>query len=118
MKLVSLCSASEGLYAKHLFYESAFAFENCLLKCRKKCVSRKLLTLIVIIIIIIVHFFDCRQKKVLHKLDKKTQQKRGNIIYFYKSVIIFFIMLEVLSKLKNYHAGTLNKTNFLNICFA
>ena len=118
MKLVSLCSASEELYAKHLFYESAFAFENCLLKCRKKCVSRKLLTLIVIIIIIIVHFFDCRQKKVLHKLDKKTQQKRGNIIYFYKSVIIFFNMLEVLSKLKNYHAGTLNKTNFLNICFA
>lgn len=75
------------------------------------------MTLIVIIINIVVDFFDCSLKKVLHKLDKKTQQKRENIIYFYKSVIIFFIMLKILSKLKNHHAGTLNKTYFLNIWF-
>ena len=42
------------------------------------------------------------------------------MIYLYKSVdiIIFLLHLKFYQNFKNYHAGKLNKTDLVNICFA
>ena len=41
-------------------------------------------------------------------------------MYLYKSVdiIIFLLRLKFYQNFKNYHAGKLNKTDLVNICFA
>ena len=97
------------------FHKSTFIFENCLLKSRKKCLSRKLLTLIIIIIIIIfviiviVHLLTV-DKKIFHKTRQKTlikiSQKRAKIIYLHKSVSIdFFIIFIILEKRQELSCG-------------
>ena len=62
---------------------------------------------------------------VSHNLEKKlikVSQKRGEIIYLYKSIninyFITFIYIRFYQNFKKNHLGKLNKTYLMNICFA
>ena len=69
----------------------------------------------------ILYIIQCWHKKVSHNLEKKlikVSQKRGKIIYLYKSVdIIFLLHLKFYQNFKNYHARKWNKTDLVNVCF-
>ena len=67
----------------------------------------------------ILYIIQCWHKKVSHNLEKKlikVSQKRGKIIYLYKSVdIIFLLHLKFYQNFKNYHAKNVNKTDLVNM---
>ena len=70
----------------------------------------------------ILYIIQCWHQKVSRNLEKKlikVSQKKGKIIYLYKSVDIYFLLhLRFYQNFKTYHAGKLNKTDLVNIRFA